>query len=98
MNHGYIYRLETDGSFVFVDPPPIKQETQEFSLYLEKNIATFIFKSLGQPVSEEETRRKADDYCKSWELYAALQAGREGEELHFVFKGVFPPNEDRRLG
>jgi len=76
------YRLETDPSVTFQNPPPVENETPAFRLRLDNGVATFRLKD--HFPSAEAARRVVDAYVRAWEIDAALRSGHQ--EIKFVFK------------
>lgn len=67
------YRLETDESLEFADPPPFEGETSTLLLRLEDDILTVRPKA--HYASVEDSREAVDPYLKAWEIAEATRRG-----------------------
>jgi hypothetical protein len=76
------YRLETDPSLTFDNPPPIEQETDEFTLHLADGVLTCMMKA--HYASVGAARAGVDQILLAWELDFALQQGRR--VMRFVYQ------------
>jgi hypothetical protein len=78
------YRLETDASLIFTDPPPLDHDTDEFTLHLANSVLTCPMKA--HYASPDQARAVVEPTLKAWELDTALRHGRR--ELWFVYDNV----------
>jgi hypothetical protein len=75
------YRVETDETTSYVNPPPLNAVTDTFSLYLADNVLTITMTKHVSSVDLAKT--EVEELLRSWELDVALRLGPG--ELHFVF-------------
>lgn len=76
------YRLKTDESFEFADPPPLESEMPNFRLRLEDNVLTVRPKA--HYPSVEAVREAVDPYLRAWEIAEAVRRGRQ--KVHFEYQ------------
>ncbi len=76
------YRLETDKTVTFEDPPSIERETNEFIAQLENSILKCQMKE--HYPSVPAAREVVDKFVQAWELDIALRFGRG--EMWFVYE------------
>jgi hypothetical protein len=76
------YRLETDPSLTFANPPPCELETNEFTLRLADSVLTCMMKA--HYASVDDARAVVEPVLRAWELKVALQRGKR--EMQFVFQ------------
>jgi hypothetical protein len=77
-----LYRLDTDPTLVFQNPPPLDYETPDFRLRLEDGLLTVTMK--GHYASAEEAQRVVQPFLDAWELDFALARGKR--EMRFRFE------------
>ena len=75
------YLMETGGGLKFNDPPPLRDDTDAFTLTLDDGVATFQMKE--HHPTEEGARQAVEEYLRAWELNVALQY--DSYELRFMF-------------
>lgn len=68
------YRLKTDESLEFADPPSLESETPTLRLRLENNVVT-VWPKTHHP-SAEHAREEVDPYLRAWEISEAVRRGR----------------------
>lgn len=76
------YRLETDKTVTFENPPSIERETNEFIAQLENSILKCQMKE--HYPSVPAAREVVDKFVQAWELDIALRFGRA--EMWFVYE------------
>lgn len=77
-----VYRLETDDTVAFDDPPPLEWETDAFRMRLTDGVLRFEMKE--HHASEQRARGRVEPHIRSWELWNALDLGRRA--IRFVFE------------
>jgi hypothetical protein len=77
-----IYRVETEPTLVFDNPPPVEHQTRAFKIRLADGIVTVTMQE--HHASEESACRTADAFLRAWEITAALQFGRP--DMRFMFE------------
>ena len=76
------YRVETDKTVRFDNPPPVERETKAFRMRLSDGTVTFEMKK--HYASKETARECVEPYLRTWEVAAALSQGRK--EIGFAFE------------
>jgi hypothetical protein len=77
------YRLETDDTLEFEDPPPLEIERDDLRLRLAGDLLMVWPKE--HYASEKEARQAFEPYLRAWESFEAIRrSGRR--EMRFVFK------------
>jgi hypothetical protein len=77
-----VYRLKTDGTRTFEDPPKVERQTDAFYFRLEDDT---LYVSLREHhETAESAREPVEKYLRGWEISAALQYGGK-RELWFEF-------------
>jgi len=76
-----LYRVETEPTLVFDNPPPVEHQTNDFDVRLAGGVVTVTMHE--HHASEESARRDVDQYLRGWEITAGLQFGRP--DMRFVF-------------
>jgi hypothetical protein len=77
------YRLETEESLEFEDPPPLEKESDDLRLRLAEDVLTVWPND--HFAREEEARENVEPYLRAWETFEALRRfGRR--EMRFVFE------------
>lgn len=69
------YRLKTDKSLEFADPPPLTTETSNLRLRLERNVVTVWPKT--HYSSAEDAQEAVEPYLRAWEISEAVRRGRQ---------------------
>jgi hypothetical protein len=81
MTHSHVarlvYRLKTDGSRTFVNPPKVERQTDAFYLRLEDDMLYVLMREHHE--TTESARKRVEKYLRSWEISAALQYGGNPE-------------------
>lgn len=78
-----IYYVETGEELEIIDPPPVEEETDEFRMKLDDDIAMFYMKK--HYPTEQSAREPVEAYARAWELHVALLYGHK-RKLRFAFK------------
>lgn len=77
------YRLITDDTTSFDDPPPVERETDAFRLRLADGIVAV--EMVEHYPSEQAARERVEPYFRAWEVDSAIrQNGRQ--EIRFEFE------------
>ena len=76
------YRLETDSSLIFDNPPPREWETDHVILCLAEDMLTCKMKV--HYAAADAARAVVDPLLRSWELHVALSQGKQ--VMHFVYQ------------
>jgi hypothetical protein len=92
------YRLETDKTVTFENPPSIERETNEFVAQLENGILTFRMKE--HYPSVKAAREVVDKFLRAWELDVALPFGIGEmwfvyEDAHLIDRDPPPPGSPK---
>jgi hypothetical protein len=66
-----VYRLKTDGTWTFEDPPKIERQTDAFFLRLEDDMLCVSMREHHE--TAESARTPVEKYLRSWEISAGLQ-------------------------
>jgi hypothetical protein len=66
-----VYRLKTDGTWTFEDPPKVERQTDAFFLQLEDDILYISMREHYE--TAEGARTRVEKYLRSWEISAGLQ-------------------------
>jgi len=66
-----VYRLKTDGTWTFEDPPKIERQTDAFFLRLEDDMLYVSMREHHE--TAESARTPVEKYLRSWEISAGLQ-------------------------
>jgi len=77
-----VYRLETDETVAFDDPPPLEHETDAFRVRLADGVLRVEMKE--HHPSEQCARERVEPYVRAWELSEALNSG--WRTIRFVFE------------
>jgi len=93
------YRLESDETLVFDNPPAFEIENHEFSVCLANGIV--IFKMREHHASEQTARERIEPYLRAWEINFALQLGRHHvrfvlEKIELIDQGPLSAGSARR--
>ena len=78
----FSYRIETDPTLVFDNPPPVEHLTKAFTVRPADGVVTVTVTMHEHHASEESARREVDQYLRGWEITAALHFGRT--DVRFV--------------
>ena len=66
-----VYRLKTDGTWTFEDPPKVERQTDAFFLRLEDDMLYVSMREHHETAGSARTR--VEKYLRSWEISAGLQ-------------------------
>jgi len=66
-----VYRLKTDGTWTFEDPPKVERQTNAFFLRLEDDMLYVSMREHHE--TAESARTRVERYLRSWEISAGLQ-------------------------
>jgi hypothetical protein len=66
-----VYRLKTDGTWTFEDPPMIERQKDAFFLRLEDDMLYVSMREHHE--TAESARTRVEKYLRSWEISAGLQ-------------------------
>ena len=94
------YRVETEPTLVFDNPPPVEHHIKAFTVRLADGLVTVEMHE--HHASEESARRVVDEYLRGWEITAALQFGRSDMKFRFDRAAVIdrdppPPGNHMRI-
>ena len=77
------YRLKTSATTIYENPPAVKVIRNEFECHLNDGVLTCHMREHYPTVGE--ARRVVEDFLRSWEIFTALELGRD--EMQFQFEG-----------
>jgi hypothetical protein len=66
-----VYRLKTDGTWTFEEPPKVERQTDAFFLRLEDDMVYVSMREHHE--TAESARARVEKYLRSWEISASLQ-------------------------
>lgn len=75
------YNLKPSAGVSFSDPPPLDHETDDFTMHIEKGLATFRMKALDD--TSEHARECAEQWLRNWTMDDALRRKERGFEFEF---------------
>ncbi|HMH48858.1 MAG TPA: hypothetical protein VK548_01400 [Candidatus Acidoferrum sp.] len=78
-----IYRVETEGTLHFQDPPPLDHQTHAFDLRVDDGRLTMTMKD--HYASRDEAREAVKSFLEGWEIDWALRNGGR-REIKFVYE------------
>ncbi len=77
-----VYRLKTDGTLSFKEPPKIERQTDDSYLRLKDDVLYVSMREHHETI--KSARERVEKYLRSWEISAALQHGGQ-PRLWFEF-------------